>query len=108
MRVVLFVIMAVVTVIVGCRTIDVEKHDPVVVTSGSDTIVVPGGWEAHYRSYGMFTTFGSLDIVAGTNGTAAVRLSDLNSDVSSNTVYVIEATGEASGEIIRKIIEGLK
>jgi len=93
----------------ACRTVVVEKHDHVVVQVESNRwIVVEGGWEAKYRSYGVFTNLGRLEIDLTTNRAVRVCLDDLTTDVSSNHVYVITATGTATGEVVKKAIEGLK
>lgn len=96
------------TAVAGCRSIRVEKHDPEVIVSSNSVIVVEGGWEAKYWSYGTITSFGRLDIGIATNHTVTVSLSDLQADMSTNHVIMINAAGETAGEIAKKIIEGLK
>lgn len=95
----------------GCRFINIEKHDPVVFTPPDSTntvVVVEGGWEAHYRSYGMWTSFGNLEVSVHSNGVLVVKLDDLNADVSTNNVVVVEGAGAAAGEIVEHVIEALK
>lgn len=92
----------------GCRSIRVEKHDPEVIVSSNSVIVVEGGWEAKYWSYGMLTSLGRLDIGIATNHAVTVSLSDLRADMSTNHVIIVNAAGESAGEIAKKIIEGLK
>lgn len=102
-------LLAISLAIVGCRSIRVEKHDPVVTQiSTNEWIVASGGWEAKYWSYCTFTSFGELGIGIETNGTVSVRLSDLHSDMSTNCVKIVVAGGESAGEIAKKIIEALK
>ena len=79
----------------GCRSIDAEKR-------------ADGSWEAHYRSWGLFTDLGYLDIQVGTNGVAHLTLNDLSTDVSTNHVAIITASGDFAGEIAEHVIEGLK
>ena len=94
----------------GCRSITVHKHDPVFYTPPGQTNVVcfaEGGWDAKYFSYGVWTTFGHLEVTLGTN-VVSLALNDLNSDVSTNHTQIIVAGGEAAGEIAEAIINGLK
>lgn len=93
----------------ACRSIRVEKHDPVVVQVESNRwIVADGGWDAKYYSYGVFTKLGRLGIEISTNRSVRVELDDYNGEMSSNNVIVIEASGEAIGEIIKRAIQGAK
>lgn len=97
------------TLAVACRSIRVEKHDPVVVQVDSNRwIVAEGGWDAKYYSYGVLTRLGRLGIDISTNRSVRVELDDFNGDLSSNHVFVIEASGDALGEIIKKAIQGAK
>lgn len=94
----------------GCRSIAVHKHDPVVWTPPGQTnvvCVVEGGWDATYYSYGVWTSFGSLGVTIGTN-VVSLTLNDLNSDISTNHVSIIVAGGTAAGEIAEGIVQGLK
>lgn len=92
----------------GCRSIRVKKHDPDVVVSSNSVIVVEGGWEADYWSYGVFTSLGRLDIDIATNHTVTVSLRDLQTDMSTNHVVIIDASGKSVADIASKIIEALK
>lgn len=110
MRKMLCVLGACALLALGCRSISVHKHDPVVyVPPGQTNVVciVEGGWDASYYSYGVWTSFGSLGVTIGTN-VVSLTLNDLNSDVSTNHTQIIIAGGEAAGEIAEAIINGLK
>lgn len=97
------------TLAVACRSIRVEKHDPVIVQVESNRwIVAEGGWDAKYYSYGVFTRLGRLGIELSTNRSVRVELDDYNGEMSSNNVIVIEASGEAIGEVIKNAIQGAK
>ena len=78
----------------GCRYVDVEKH--------SD-----GSWEAKYYSYGLWSTLGSLDVVVGTNGIAKLTLNDVNSDVSTNHVKIVDSAGKVVAEVTGAIVEAV-
>jgi hypothetical protein len=110
MKRVMFGCVAAALLALGCRSISVHKHDPVVyVPPGQTNVVciVEGGWDASYYSYGVWTSFGSLGVTIGTN-VVSLALNDLNSDVSTNHTQIIVAGGEAAGEIAEAIINGLK
>ena len=79
----------------GCRAIDAEKR-------------ADGSWEAHYRSYGLFTDLGYLDIQVETNGVAHLTLNDLTADMSTNHIAIISASGDFAGEVAEHVIKGLK
>lgn len=76
----------------GCRYVDVERR-------------VDGSWEAHYYSYGLWSTLGSLDVDVGTNGLVRLSLNDVNSDVSTNHVTIVDSTGKVVAEIAGEIVE---
>ena len=78
----------------GCRTIDAEKH-------------ADGSWEAHYRSYGVFSELGHLNINIDTNGIVHLELDDFSTDMSTNHVAIVTASGDFAGEIAEHVIEGL-
>ena len=110
MRKMLCVFAACALVALGCRSITVHKHDPVVYTPPGQTnvvCIVEGGWDASYYSYGVWTSFGSLGVTIGTN-VVSLTLNDLNSDVSTNHTQIIIAGGEAAGEIAEHIVDALK
>ncbi len=110
MRKMLCVLGACALLALGCRSISVHKHDPVVYTPPGQTnvvCIVEGGWDASYYSYGVWTSFGSLGVTIGTN-VVSLALNDLNSDVSTNHTQIIIAGGEAAGEIAEHIIDALK
>ena len=110
MRKMLCVLGACALLALGCRSISVHKHDPVVyVPPGQTNVVciVEGGWDASYYSYGVWTSFGSLGVAIGTNA-VSLTLNDLNSDVSTNHTQIIIAGGEAAGEIAEHIVDALK
>lgn len=93
----------------ACRSVSIDKHDPVVVQVASNQwLVAEGGWEAHYFSYGTLTQLGQLNICIDSNKAVRVKLDDYNGDLSTNHIYIITASGEAAGEAIKKAIEGLK
>lgn len=93
----------------GCRSLEVSKHDPIAVTNSvGEVSYVHGGWDVKYWSYGLFTSFGTLTASVGTNGVAMVSISDLNSDVSTNHVAIIDASGKSAAEIAEAIIKALK
>lgn len=91
----LVLIVALLSFAVGCRTIYAEKH-------------TDGSWIASYRSWGVFTDLGYLNIVVGTNGVATLTLNDLTTDMSTNHVAIITASGDFAGEIAEHVIDGLK
>ena len=110
MRKMLCVLGACALLALGCRSISVHKHDPVLFQPPGQTnvvCIVEGGWDASYYSYGVWTSFGSLGVTIGTN-VVSLTLNDLNSDVSTNHTQIIVAGGEAAGEIAEAIINGLK
>lgn len=78
----------------GCRYVHVEKHGD-------------GSWEAKYYSYGLWSTLGKLDVVVGTNGIAKLTLNDVNSDVSTNHVRIVDAAGSVVAEITGAIVEAV-
>lgn len=79
----------------GCRTVYAEKY-------------ADGSWMAHYHSYGLWTDLGYLTIVVGTNGVAQLTLNDLRTDMSTNHIAIISASGDFAGEIAEHVIKGLK
>ena len=86
MRKMLCVLGACALLALGCRSISVHKHDPVVYTPPGQTnvvCIVEGGWDASYYSYGVWTSFGSLGVTIGTN-VVSLTLNDLNSDMFSS------------------------
>lgn len=94
----------------GCRSISVHKHDPVVYTPPGQTnvvCIVEGGWDASYCSYGVWTSLGSLGVTIGTN-VVSLTLNDLNSDVSTNHTQILIAGGDAAGKIAEHIVDALK
>lgn len=96
--------------IAGCRSVVIHKHDPVCFVPPGQTnvvCVVEGGWDARYFSYGLLTSFGQLEVRVTTNA-VSFMMTDLNSDVSTNHTQIIIAGGEAAGEIVEHVIEGLK
>lgn len=99
---------AVVITVCGCRSIQVAKHDPTVIVSSNNVIVVDGGWDAKYWSYGVFTSLGRLEVGVTTNRTVTVSLSDFHTDMSANHVVIIDAVGKAAGEIAAEVVEALK
>lgn len=110
MRKMLCVLGASALIALGCRSISVHKHDPVVYTPPGQTnvvCIVEGGWDASYYSYGVWTSFGSLGVTIGTN-VVSLTLNDLNSDVSTNHTQIIIAGGDAAGEIAEHIVDALK
>lgn len=80
----------------GCRYVDIDKC--------SD-----GSWHAKYYSYGLWTTLGSLEVDVSTNGVAHLKMSDLGSDVSTNHVTIVDASGrivaEITGEVVERIVK---
>lgn len=102
-------VLSCVAVVTGCRTVTVEKHDPIIQQINSNEwVVAEGGWEARYRSYGLWTNFGELSITLSTNGVKSVTLKDLNSDVSTNHVAIITASGGTAADVAKAIVEALK
>lgn len=96
------------TGIVGCRSLTIEKNDPVIVEKDGVITVVPGGWTASYWSYGVFTTFGGLGLETCTNGLIRVSITDMNSGMSTNNVAVIDAAGKSTAEIAAAVVKALK
>lgn len=78
----------------GCRYIDVHRN-------------VDGSWHAKYYSYGLWTSLGSLEVNVATNGLACLRMNDLGSDVSTNHVSIVDASGKVVAEITGEIAEHL-
>lgn len=110
MRKVLHILAVIALLVLGCRSVTIHRHDPVIWSPPGRTnevYAVDGGWDAHYHSYGLFTSFGSLSVTVGTN-VVHIALTDLNSDVSTNHAPVIVAGGTAAGEIVEGAIKGLK
>ena len=83
------------TLVGGCRAIDAEKR-------------ADGSWYAHYRSYGLFSELGHLNIEVATNGVVRLELDDFSSDMSTNHIAIISASGDFAGEIAEHVIEGIK
>ena len=67
-----------------------------------------GSWEAHYRSYGLFSDLGHLSIKVETNGVVQLELNDFSTDLSTNHIAIISASGDFAGEIAEHVIEGIK
>ena len=78
----------------GCRYIDVRRN-------------VDGSWHAKYYSYGLWTSLGSLEVNVATNGLARLRMNDLGSDVSTNHVSIVDASGKVVAEITGEVVEHL-
>ena len=78
----------------GCRYVDVNRN-------------VDGSWHARYYSYGLWTNLGSLEVSVTTNGIAYLRMNDLGSDVSTNHVTIVDASGKVVAEITGEVIERL-
>ena len=76
----------------GCRYVDVNRN-------------VDGSWHARYYSYGLWTSLGSLEVSVTTNGIAYLRMNDLGSDVSTNHVTIVDASGKVVAEITGEVIE---
>ena len=79
----------------GCRSIHAEKH-------------ADGSWQADYHSWGLFTDLGYLSIDVSTNGVAKLTLNDLTTDMSTNHIAIISASGDFTGEIAEHVIQGIK
>jgi len=78
----------------GCRYIDVNRN-------------ADGSWRAKYYSYGLWTSLGSLEVNVTTNGLAHLRMNDLGSDVSTNHVTIVDASGKIAAEITGEVVERL-
>ena len=78
----------------GCRYVDVNRN-------------VDGSWQARYYSYGLWTSLGYLEVNVTTNGIAYLRMNDLGSDVSTNHVTIVDASGKVVAEITGEVIERL-
>lgn len=78
----------------GCRYIDVDRN-------------VDGSWHAKYYSYGLWTSLGSLEVNVTTNGLAHLKMNDLGSDVSTNHVTIVDASGKVIAEITGEVVEHL-
>ena len=78
----------------GCRYVDVNRN-------------VDGSWQARYYSYGLWTSLGYLEVNVTTNGIAYLRMNDLGSDVSTNHVTIVDASGKVVAEITGEVIESL-
>lgn len=93
----------------GCRSLKIEKHGQEVVQTSSNTwVVVDGGWSARYHAFGMWTRFGELSVAVETNGLRTISLRDLNTDVSTNHVAIIAATGGTASDIARAIMDAVR
>lgn len=75
----------------GCRFVDVDYSDD-------------GSWRAKYYSYGVWTSLGFLDVSVSTNGTVRLKMDDLNSDVSTNHVTIVDSNGKVLAEVTSEII----